>query len=693
MSTLAFPSVRTPTWVPMLAGPLLVAALYLLGAETAFLIGTLSDRIFAPFWPPNVVLFCALLLVPPRLWWLYLLAAFPAHVITELGVGMPIPQMLVAFVTNCAVAVLNAGATRYFLGPLPWFDSLRKACLYVAITAVASPALVALGGAFVPILDAGDIDKYWTFWLQWYVSNSVSSLALGTVVLTWLGGRHETLTQLPMRTLVEASLLVAGLFIVCAGAFESSKGTLASGLLPAVLYLPLPLILWAAIRFGAKGASTAILVVAVALLWKALKGPNPFMAETPEASVFAIQAFLIGLAIPVLLLGAAIDETRRAEQAVRKSEERMAFAAMAADVCLWHFNYSSDQIWMTDHGHHMFDLVPGEPVTKQSLIDAIHPDDRQSARGAIRSAALSDRLISTEFRIVRGDGTVRWIRVRARTDKNARGEKVRISGAFVDITTQKSAESELVQQRRDLAHLMRVSMLGALSGSIAHELTQPLTAILSNAQAARLLMAKSEPDLEEVAAALDDIISEDHRAGEVIHHMRGLLKKGDAKFETVNINDLVASTLRLINNEMVTRRVKCDCELAKDLPPISGDPVQLQQVLLNLIMNAVEAMNEVAVPRRVVEIRTKPLEDGRVSIDISDRGTGLAPSHEQRIFQPFFTTKERGLGLGLTICSSIIKLHGGTLDLENNPKEGATATLIMPEEQSDLPGEQSRLVS
>jgi signal transduction histidine kinase len=168
----------------------------------------------------------------------------------------------------------------------------------------------------------------------------------------------------------------------------------------------------------------------------------------------------------------------------------------------------------------------------------------------------------------------------------------------------------------------------------------------------------------------------------VIHHMRGLLKKGEAKFETVNINDLVGSTLRLINNEMVTRRVKCECELSKELPPVLGDPVQLQQVLLNLIMNAVEAMNEVAVSRRVLEIRTKAREDGKVSIDISDHGAGLPSSHDERIFQPFFTTKEHGLGLGLAICSSIIKLHGGTLDLENNPKEGATATLIIPGEQS-----------
>jgi signal transduction histidine kinase/integral membrane sensor domain MASE1 len=686
MSTLTFPSAnsRTPALGSLLAGPAFTAALYFLGAEAAFLIGTLSDRIFAPFWPPNIVLFCALLLAPPRLWWLYLLATFPAHVVAELGVGMPMPQLLVAFATNCAVALVNAAATRGLLGPLPWFDSLSKALLYVAITAVASPALVALGGAFVPILGGGSVYNYWTFWVQWCLSNTVSILALGPVVLTWLSDRNRPAAHLSSGAIVEGALLSAGLFLVCAFAFESGKGAVADGLLPAILYLPLPLILWAAIRFGARGASVAILVVAVALLWRTLNGPNPFSADTPEESVFAIQAFLIGVSIPVLLLGTAIEETRRAEQAVRKSEESMSFAAIAADLCLWHFNYRSDQFWITDHGRRMFDLALDAPVTKQSIIDAIHPHDQPAARSAIRSVALSDRLIDTEFRIIRRDGSIRWVRARARADRNARGEKIKISGTFADITTQKAAESELAQQRRDLAHLMRVSMLGELSGSFAHELTQPLTAILSNAQAAKLIMANASPDFAEVAAALDDIISEDDRAGKVIHHMRGMLKKGEAKFEPINVNDLVGSTLRLLNNELIARRVTCDCNLTKELPPTSGDPVQLQQVLLNLIMNAVEAMHGVSSSRRIITIRTRTLGQGKVSIDISDRGTGVAPTHEHQIFQPFFTTKERGLGLGLAICSSIMKLHGGTLDLENNPDEGATATLVIPGEDVHL---------
>ena len=231
---------------------------------------------------------------------------------------------------------------------------------------------------------------------------------------------------------------------------------------------------------------------------------------------------------------------------------------------------------------------------------------------------------------------------------------------------------------------MRVSILGELSGSLAHELTQPLTAILSNAQAAKLLMENDRPDLAEVAAAIDDIISDDTRAGNVIHHMRAMLKKGEAKFESLNVNDLVGSTLQLLDNELIARRIRCDCSLTRELPQTSGDPVQLQQVLLNLIMNAIEAMHDVSSSRRIVTIRTRSIEEGKISIDISDRGTGLVPIHGERTFQPFFTTKERGLGLGLAICSSIMKVHGGTLDLQNNPGEGATATLVIPAEQVRL---------
>ena len=166
-----------------LQGPALVALAYYLGAQAAFYIGTLSDQIFALFWPPNVILFCALVAVPQRRWWLYIAAVFPAHVIAEHGVGMPIPQMLVAFATNCMVALLNAYAVRRFVGDPPWFGSFQKACIYIVITAGISPGVSAFGGAFVPILGGGALADYWTFYAHWFLANALPSLTLGPVFL------------------------------------------------------------------------------------------------------------------------------------------------------------------------------------------------------------------------------------------------------------------------------------------------------------------------------------------------------------------------------------------------------------------------------------------------------------------------------------------------------------------------------
>jgi len=294
-----------------LQGPILLAFAYFLGAQIAFYIGTLSDQIFALFWPPNVILFCALLIVPQRSWWLYIAAAFPAHVLAELGVGMPVPQLLVAFATNCMVALLNAYAVRRFVGDGPWFGNWRKAALYIVITAGAGPAISALGGAFVPILGGGAFADYWIFWSHWYLANALPNLTLGPVFLIWLsdGAKWN-----PARRHIEPVALAAALVGICVLAVMLAGRLAGSGLLPVVLLLPLPLILWAAIRFGEKGASAAVLIAAVIFTWRSLHGVGLFPHEGPERSVLGLQLFLTGLSIPVLLLGALIDELRRAER-------------------------------------------------------------------------------------------------------------------------------------------------------------------------------------------------------------------------------------------------------------------------------------------------------------------------------------------------------------------------------------------
>jgi signal transduction histidine kinase len=308
---------RARRWKLPLRGPLLLAVAYLLGAEAAFYIGTLSDQIFALFWPPNVILFCALMIVPQREWWLYIAAAFLAHVVAELGVGMPAPQLLVAFATNCMVALLNAYAVRRFVGDPPWLGTFRKASIYIVITAGIGPAVSALGGAFVPILGGGAFADYWLFWLHWYLANALPNLTLGPVFLIWLSDDAKWTRWKPSRRHIEPALLAAALVCVCIAAAALAGRLTTNSFLPAVLFLPLPFVLWAAVRFGEKGASGAILIVAVILTWASLHGRGLFPGEDPERSVLALQLFLTGLAIPVLMLGALIDELRSAERTTR----------------------------------------------------------------------------------------------------------------------------------------------------------------------------------------------------------------------------------------------------------------------------------------------------------------------------------------------------------------------------------------
>ena len=302
----------------LLKGPMLLSIAYYLGAQAAFFLGTLSDRIFAPFWPPNVILFCALLFVPYKRWWHYAAAAIPAHILAELQVGMPMLQIAVAFVTNCMVAFLSAAGVRGLLGGPPWLDSFQRASVYVVITAVVSPGVAALGGAFVRISEGAALEFYGLFWAQWYLANALASLTLGPAILTCAEWRTDLAGSRSRWRQGEALLVAICLALACVLVCHVTPLIAGPGLLPALLYLPLPIIIWAAVRFGAKGASGAVLIVTVGTIWSALDGTGMFVGADPEKNVLNLQLFLVALSVPVLLLGASVDGARRAEQVIRE---------------------------------------------------------------------------------------------------------------------------------------------------------------------------------------------------------------------------------------------------------------------------------------------------------------------------------------------------------------------------------------
>jgi two-component system, LuxR family, sensor kinase FixL len=251
--------------------------------------------------------------------------------------------------------------------------------------------------------------------------------------------------------------------------------------------------------------------------------------------------------------------------------------------------------------------------------------------------------------------------------------------SIVDISERKLAELEAARQRNELVHLSRVTTLGEFSSSLAHELSLPLAAILSNAQAAQRFLAHGGTDLAEVREILNDIVSEDKRAGEVIRRLRLLLKKGEVRQHSLGINEVVQDVLKLMRGDLVNQNVTVDIELAQNLPTVTGDPVQLQQVLLNLVVNACDAMTDCDTPERRLLVRTG-MENGSsaVRVSVTDRGDSIPEEKMEQIFEPFFTTKAKGMGLGLSVCRTIIVAHQGKLWATNNADCGATFHFSLP---------------
>jgi signal transduction histidine kinase len=319
----------------VLRGPIVTAIAYYAGAAAAFLIGTFSDKVYAPFWPPNAILFCALVVAERRQWPLYVAAVFPAHYLAELWVAMPPGQMLVAFATNCAAAVLGAIALRSAGISSDWFSDVRRTLTYIVILGAIVPGVAALGGAFVRIAGGAPASDFALYWANWYTGNALAFLTLSPIFLAWASRRHPYRIAFSVLRVSEFAFVSIGLIIACGVSFRLGVTENAGGFQPALLYLPLPFTIWATVRLGVRGASAAILVVTVVSIWSALKGPSIFLGDGPERTAAAMQLFLMGEAVLMLMLGAAIDQMRTAEAAKRRlvaavmkaqDEERRAIA-------------------------------------------------------------------------------------------------------------------------------------------------------------------------------------------------------------------------------------------------------------------------------------------------------------------------------------------------------------------------------
>ncbi len=915
--------------MPDLARPavvgVLIAGAYFAAAEIGIAL-TLRPAPVSTLWPPNAVVMAILLLTPPRLWWAVLLAALPAHLAVELRAGIPLPMVMSWFASNSIDAIIGAGLIRW-LSPGPVrFDSFRRYSILV-LAAFASVGLSSFLDAWFVQLNAFGSVGYWDNWRMRFFSNILATLTLVPLIVGLGVGAMEASRPPPARRLLEGALLAAILLVVCNSVFSRPVGP---NTVPALLYAPLPFLLWAAVRFGPATTSGFLLGVSLLAIDGAIAGDGPFVASTPVENAFSMQLFLIVIAVPLTALSAVTRERLRAQEEARQSEKRLQLALEAAQMGTWEWSVATDRAAWSDTSMEIFGLERApEDLTLDGFLQLLHPADRASVAEATRRAIEDGTPYEAEYRITRPDGKTRWIlskgialfdgtgrptglvgvraditerklghgalnewksryeaavlssnqvlydwdprtndvtyggdtegilgyskeemqgglsgwakkvhpddrpgfdeeiaRVlatddmfrltyrfhhkdgrilwledrghffrdgegrilrmvgflqdvteRLRTDEALRSSEERFSKAFRsspdaiaitrqqddrilevndtwqslfgydrdaavgrthvelavwkaadrvrfrelleteprvrdfevelrtltgetrqvvigadtvemggeacyitfirDITERRRAEAEAQQQRLEVAHLSRVAMLGELSGALAHELNQPLTAILANARAAQRLLRVTSPDLDELRDILADIADDDRRAGEVIERLRAFLRKGDLQPGKLDLNDVVIEVLDLVHSDLIQRGVTVDTRLAAALPPVFADRVQLQQVMLNLLLNACDAMAADSGGEKQVTIVTAETETGDVQLSVVDQGTGIAPDEMDRVFEPFVTSKPHGLGLGLAICRSIVTAHGGKLWANNNVEGGATFHLML----------------
>ncbi len=427
----------------------------------------------------------------------------------------------------------------------------------------------------------------------------------------------------------------------------------------------------AARRHAVLVGGSLVLCVIVATIVGVAITVGGLRAPTPLTACF----FLVVVAMDYEL-GRDLIQAAQVARELRESKRRSELAARAAQLAFWSWDPVRDEVWLSDKGLELFDLDPAERFDRATLFERIHPDDHDALQDATDRALRECGTFEQEFRVVPRSGGIRWIAARGQAEAAHPGDPSLLRGVSHDISARRQIEHELEERRNELAHLSRVATLGELSGSLAHEINQPLMGILSNAQAAQRFMAGDPPNLDEVREILVDIVEDDKRAGEVIRRLRALLKKGEVQHGPVDVRDVVGDVVRVTRNDLLNRDIALTLELTSDHLPVLGDRIQLQQVLLNLVMNASDAM--AGAERREIRIAVQPAECSAVEIAVCDSGTGIPPMDIERIFEPFVSTKELGMGLGLSVCRTIVAAHGGRLWAENNAGNGATFRLTLP---------------
>jgi two-component system sensor kinase FixL len=616
------------------------------------------------FWVPGALTFSILIIAPLKNWWWYYVGLCLAGYAAYYG-DQQIPASIALLSAQFHFLAVAAGVffIRRFADGIP-FATVGSMLAFVLAAVFIVPFATSVPADLIRLYQGNP--HVWPTAIRSFLSIALGML-IATPALTTLLVQFRNGWQSTNRTKVlEALALSAALLVISFWVFTKP----AEGNSPSLIYAPMPFLLWAALRFEVSGASWALLVIAYLSTWNAINGRGPFSAETPDEHVLQLQVFLLAVYLPLLLVAAGAGERRRAYsrlleemQERRRTEERFRLVVESTPNSMLMLNPSGEIVLANQQTERLFgyrqEELLGQPF-ERLFPERLRPEPAKSLREFF------------EFPLEIG-----------LTPIESPGGLLALV-AVTDNTEKRRAE----EARRELVHASRLAVLSEFTASIAHEINQPLGAILSNADAAELLLENASPPLDEVRRILADIRSDDLRASEVIRKLRGLLRRGEVERQPLDLNGVVRDVSIILRAEAQRRGVEIILKLSANPCIVWGDRVHLQQVLLNLIVNGFEAMAETR-GDRCVTLGTE-LSGGEVIVRVSDSGAGIPAERLPKLFDRFFSTKREGMGMGLAISRSLVEEHGGRIWAESPSGSGAHFCFALPleppaaETQSDL---------
>jgi PAS domain S-box-containing protein len=430
---------------------------------------------------------------------------------------------------------------------------------------------------------------------------------------------------------------------------------------------------------------TSAACLALTLLSYALTHTMVFSG--PAAGRMTVSLLAIGITAFLALRGqAATNALLAREEALRRSEAFLAGTQRISKTGSFSFKAPGGEMYWSDEAARIFGYSLDVAPTMEHVLQHTAPEDRGTVRASFEQAIRGGKPVELRHRLVMPDGELKYVHVLAKPQHGKDGT-CEYLGALTDVTAAVLAEQALHRSQVQLAHATRVTMLGELAASIAHEVNQPLAAISTNGEACLRWMNRAQPDMDEARATVSSILDASARATGVIRRIRALARRSDPQYAALDLNTLAEDSIDLVRRELNNHQVALMLELAPGLPPVRGDRVQLQQVIINLLMNAIQAMAACAPGQAVLTLQTRTAEEGMLELSVCDSGPGISDAAMPRLFEAFYSTKDDGMGMGLPICRSIIETHGGRIwarqAAPDRPVAGATIIFALPAHEPD----------